>query len=123
MATGGRVKHHLVNNIARPESTILFIGYQAEGTPGRQILDGAREIRLLGQTHPVRARIVKIEGFSAHADREGLLAWLSDMRAPPRGVFIVHGEETAATSFARFLTEQTGWPTRVPNYQDTVILS
>jgi metallo-beta-lactamase family protein len=123
MATGGRVKHHLVNNIARPESTVLLIGYQAEGTPGRQLLDGAREIRLLGHIHPVRARVIKIEGFSAHADREGLLAWLSDMRAPPRGVFIVHGEETAATSFARFLTEQTGWSTQVPNYQDTAILS
>jgi len=123
MVTGGRIKHHLVNNITRPESTVLFVGYQAEGTPGRILLDGARELRLLGQTYPVRARIVKIEGFSAHADREGLLAWLSDMRKPPRHVFVTHGEEIVATSFAEFLSKQTGWRTVVPHYQDTALLT
>ncbi len=122
MVTGGRIKHHLVNNITRPENTILFIGYQAEGTPGKILLDGAREIRLLGQTRPVRARIEKIDGFSSHADREGLLAWLSDIRTPPRCVFVTHGEETAATRFAKFLNEQTGWKTEVPHYHDTVVL-
>jgi len=123
MVTGGRIKHHLVNNITRPESTVLFVGYQAEGTPGRILLDGARELRLLGQTYPVRASIVKIDGFSAHADREGLLAWLSDMRKPPRCVFVTHGEEIAATSFAEFLSKQTGWQTVVPHYQDTALLT
>ena len=122
MVTGGRVKHHIVNNITRPESTILFVGYQAEGTPGRILLDGAREIRLLGQMHPVRAHIEKIDGFSAHADRDGLLAWLSDIRVPPRCVFITHGEEKAATSFARLLNEKTGWTVKVPEYKDTVKL-
>jgi metallo-beta-lactamase family protein len=123
MVSGGRIKHHLVNNITRPESTVLFIGYQAQGTPGRHLLDGAKEIRLLGQTYPVRARIVKIDGFSAHTDREGLLAWLSDIRKPPRCVFVTHGEETAATSFAEFLNKQTGWQTQVPGYQDTAVLA
>ena len=123
MVTGGRIKHHLVNNITRPENTVLFIGYQAQRTPGRHLLDGAREVRLLGQTYPVRARVVKIDGFSAHADREGLLAWLSDMRKPPRCVFVAHGEETAATSFAEFLNKQTGWQTQVPAYQETVTLA
>lgn len=123
MVTGGRIKHHLVNNITRPESTVLFIGYQAQRTPGRHLLDGAREVRLLGQTYPVRARVVKIDGFSAHTDREGLLAWLSDMRMPPRCVFVTHGEETAATSFAEFLSKQTGWQTQVPGYQDTAMLA
>jgi len=122
MVTGGRVKHHIVNNIRRPESTILFIGYQAEATPGRILLDGAREIRLLGQMHPVRAHIEKIDGFSAHADRDGLLAWLSDIRVPPRCVFVTHGEEKAATSFARILQERTGWTVKVPQYKDTVEL-
>jgi metallo-beta-lactamase family protein len=122
MLTGGRVKHHIVNNITRPESTILFIGYQAEGTPGRILLDGAREIRLLGQMHQVRAHIERIDGFSAHADRDGLLAWLADIRVPPRCVFITHAEEKAATSFARLLNEKTGWTVEVPRYKDTVDL-
>ena len=122
MVTGGRVKHHIVNNITRPESTILFVGYQAEGTPGRILLDGAQEIRLLGQVHPVRAHIEKIDGFSAHADRDGLLAWLSDIRVPPRCVFITHGEEKAATSFAKVLNERTGWTIKVPQYKETVKL-
>ena len=122
MITGGRIKHHLVNNITRRESTILFVGYQAGGTPGRVLLDGAQEIRLLGQTHPVRAQIEKIDGFSAHADRDGLLAWLADIRVPPRCVFITHGEEKAATSFARLLNEKMGWTVKVPEYKDTVEL-
>jgi metallo-beta-lactamase family protein len=122
MVTGGRVKHHIVNNISRQESTILFVGYQAEGTPGRVLLDGAQEIRLLGQIHPVRAHIGKIDGFSAHADRDGLLAWLADMRVPPRCVFVTHGEEKAASSFAQLLNQRTGWTVKVPRYKDTVAL-
>ena len=123
MVTGGRIKHHLINNITRPESTILFVGYQAEGTPGRLLLDGAKEIRLLGTMYPVRARIDKIEGFSAHTDRDGMLAWLSDIQRPPRSVIVTHGEETAATSFAKFLHEQKGWETRVPHYRETISLT
>jgi metallo-beta-lactamase family protein len=122
MVTGGRVKHHIVNNIRRAESTILFVGYQAEGTPGRILLDGAQEIRLLGQIHPVKAHIEQIEGFSAHTDRDGLLEWLDDIRVPPRCVFVTHGEEKAATSFAEFLNEKTGWTIKVPQYKDTVKL-
>jgi len=122
MVTGGRVKHHIVNNIGRAESTILFVGYQAEGTPGRILLDGAEEIRLLGQIHPVKIHIAKIDGFSAHADRDGLLDWLADMRVPPRCVFVTHGEEKAAISFAKLLNERTGWTTKVPRYKETVKL-
>jgi metallo-beta-lactamase family protein len=122
MVNGGRIKHHIVNNITRPESTILFVGYQAEGTPGRILLDGAKEIRLLGQIYPVKAHIEKIDGFSAHADRDGLLAWLADIRVPPHCVFVTHGEEKAATSFAKVLNERTGWTVKVPQYKDTVKL-
>jgi metallo-beta-lactamase family protein len=122
MVTGGRVKHHIINNIRRPENTILFIGYQAEGTPGRILLDGAKVIRLLGQMYPVSAHIERIDGFSAHADRDGLLAWLADIRVPPRCVFVTHGEERAATSFANLLKEKTGWTVKVPEYKDTVEL-
>jgi len=123
MVTGGRVKHHIVNNITQPENTILFVGYQAVGTPGRILLDGTKEIRLFGQTYPVRASIEKIDGFSSHADRDGLLAWLSDICIPPRRVFVTHGEEDAATSFARILSEKTEWKTEVPQYKETVELS
>jgi metallo-beta-lactamase family protein len=122
MVTGGRIKHHIINNIRRAESTILFVGYQAEGTPGRILLDGAREVRLLGQMHPVRAYIEKIDGFSSHADSDGLLAWLADLRVPPRCVFVTHGEERAATSFAKLLREKTGWAVKVPQYKDSVEL-
>ena len=119
MLTGGRVKHHVVNNIGRNQSTVLFVGYQAEGTPGRMLLDGAEEIRLLGQVHEVRANIEKIDGFSAHTDRDGLLEWLADIRVPPRCVFISHGEERAAISFAEILREKTGWTVKVPEYKET----
>jgi len=123
MVTGGRIKHHIVQNIGREESTILFVGYQAEGTPGRILLDGAREFRLLGHMHPVKAHIEQIEGFSAHTDRDGLLTWLSNIRVPPRCVFVTHGEEKAAVSFAKVLNERTGWTVRVPQYKDTVELA
>ena len=123
MVTGGRVKHHIVNNVTRPESTILFVGYQAEATPGRILLAGAKEFRLLGRVHKVNAHIEKIDGFSAHADRDGLLAWLSDIRVPPRCVFVTHGEEKAAISFAKLLNEKTGWTAQVPQYKDTIELA
>jgi metallo-beta-lactamase family protein len=122
MCTGGRIKHHLVNNISRPESTILFPGYQATGTLGRQIIDGAQEVRILGQMYPVKARIFKINGFSAHADRDELFRWLSGLKRPPLHLFVTHGEPDAAQSFANFVKEKTGWQISVPKYQEEVIL-
>ena len=120
MANGGRVKHHLVTNISRKESTILFVGYQAAGTLGRSIVDGARKVRILGQHYPVKARIVRINGFSAHADRDGLIKWLSGLKKPPRHVFITHGEEESAQSFANYLRDETGWQVSVPYYGEEV---
>ena len=120
MCTGGRIKHHLVNNIARPESTILFVGYQANGTLGRSILNGDKEVRILGQTYPVKARVVQVHGFSAHADREEILGWLRNIKTPPRKVFIVHGEKESAHAFKDYLIENTGWTVVVPKYRDTV---
>ena len=122
MCTGGRVKHHLANNISRPESTVLFIGYQAEGTLGRQIVDGARSVRIHGQPHPVLARIEQIHGFSAHADRDDLLKWLSRLSVEPRHVFVTHGEVKAAEHFAVYLKERTGYETSVPAYNARVRL-
>ena len=122
MCTGGRVKHHLVNNIHRPESAVLFVGYQAFGTLGRTIVDSepGDEVRILGQHYPVNANIVQVHGFSAHADKVEMLTWLKHLKKPPRKVFVVHGEKESAHSFKDFLTEETGWNVMVPKYQDIV---
>jgi len=122
MCTGGRIKHHLMSNISRAECTILFVGYQAMGTLGRQIVDGAEEVRILGQKHPVRARVAQIHGLSAHADRDELLRWLSGLHSPPRRVFVVHGEPETTAQFADFLRERTGWEIAVPQYREEIIL-
>ena len=122
MCTGGRVKYHLVNNISRPENTIMFVGYQATGTLGRSIVDGAEEVRILGEKYKVKAKIVRIHGFSAHADRNELLEWLRELKAAPRGVFVVHGETESACSFGDYVREQTGWEVTVPTYQDQIVL-
>jgi metallo-beta-lactamase family protein len=122
MCTGGRVKHHLVNNIAKTESTIMFVGYQAIGTLGRRIVDGEKEVRILGQQYPVNARVAQIHGFSAHADKEELLEWLSALKKPPKKLFIVHGEAESAQHFADYIKEKTGWSASVPAYKEEVIL-
>jgi metallo-beta-lactamase family protein len=122
MCTGGRIKHHLVNNISSPENTILFVGYQASGTLGRHIIEGAESIRILGEKRKVRARVAKINGFSAHADRDELVKWLSGLKKPPRHVFVTHGEPKAAASFSEYLHEKNAWETSVPSYEDTMEL-
>jgi len=122
MCTGGRIKHHLVNNISREESTILFVGYQAVGTLGRHITDGAKEVRILGQYYPVRARIVQLNGFSAHADSSQLAGWLSSLRKPPRRIFVTHGESNASQHLASLVRSGSGWETVVPSYKDQVFL-
>ncbi|HEY6001033.1 MAG TPA: MBL fold metallo-hydrolase [bacterium] len=123
MCTGGRIKHHLDANIARPESTVLFVGYQAVGTLGRQIQDGSPEVRLFGRMLPVRARVESIPGFSAHADREELTRWLAGIARAPRRVFVTHGEPEAAAAFAAHLASRFGWQATVPRYGDVVSLT
>jgi metallo-beta-lactamase family protein len=122
MCTGGRIKHHLVQNISRPESTILFVGYQAKGTLGRHIIDGSKEVRILGQKYRVKAKITQLQGFSAHADREELLKWVSGIRKGPRRVFVTHGESESALSFAGLLRDRQKWNIFVPEYQEEVVL-
>ena len=122
MCNGGRIKHHLVQNISRPECTVLFVGYQAVGTLGRQILDGAKSVRIHGQQYPVRARIAQIQGFSAHADRDDLMKWLSKLSVTPKHIFITHGETEAAEEFSEFLSRNTGYENSVPKYGATVKL-
>ena len=120
MCNGGRIKHHLVNNITRPESTILFVGYQAVGTLGRSIVDGIKKVRIFGQRYPVRARVAEITGFSAHADRNELLEWMSGIN--PRRVFVVHGEVKSAKEFGKFLKQERGWKVSVPMYGESAVL-
>jgi metallo-beta-lactamase family protein len=122
MCTGGRIKHHLVNNITHRRNTIMFVGYQAVGTLGRRIVDGDKEVRILGQEYPVKARVVRINGFSAHADKEELLQWLSGLKRPPRKLFVVHGESESALHFGDYIWRETGWKVDVPAYQDEIVL-
>ena len=123
MCNGGRIKHHLVNNITRPESTVLFVGYQASGTLGRQIVEGAQTVRILGQQYSVRARIEQIHGFSSHADRDELFRWLSGLKKAPRHLFVTHGESSTAQHFGDFLKKETGWQISVPEYGAEVLLA
>lgn len=116
MCTGGRIKQHLIRNISRPDSTVLFVGFQAKETLGRQIMDGASTVRILGQTWPVRARIEKIMGFSAHADRRGLFRWLDAFERPPRRLFLTHGEKEIPLALADELRRDRGWTVSVPEY-------
>jgi metallo-beta-lactamase family protein len=123
MCEAGRIKHHLRHNIMRPESTVLFVGYQGRGTLGRQILDGAKEVRIHGVLWPVRAKIAEIQGFSGHADRGGLLRWLGGFQKPPRRLFLTHGEAEASQSLAQKLHAEQGWDVCVPQYQESVELN
>jgi metallo-beta-lactamase family protein len=122
MCNGGRIKHHLVNNITRPESTILFVGYQAKGTLGREITDGSPEVRILGQMYPVKAKIVQVHGFSGHADRKEMLDWLKNLKQPPKKIFLVHGEKESAEHFRQYIKDNTGWDVMVPEYRQEVSL-
>lgn len=122
MCNAGRIKHHLKNNIVRPECSILFVGYQAHGTLGRQIVEGSARVRIHGETHPVRATIERIDGLSAHADQSGLLRWLTSLQSPPRQIFLTHGEESGATRLAEKIRETLGWPVMIPGYLDTATL-
>ena len=117
MMTGGRVLHHALKFVPDANATIVFVGYQAAGTIGRHILDGDREVRILKQFVPVRCRIERIGGFSAHADWSEVLRWLSAMPAPPpRRTFVTHGEPDAAEAMREHIIERYGWSVEVPHY-------
>ena len=123
MATGGRVLHHLRQRLPDPKSTILFVGYQAEGTRGQCLQQGAKEIRMFGQMIPVRAKIRTIDGFSAHADQPEILRWLQGFERPPQRTFIIHGEPKAANSLAQVIRERLKWNVEIPAYGERVELS
>ncbi len=109
MCDAGRIRHHLKHNLWNRKSSIIFVGYQAEGTLGRMLLDGAKEVTLFGENIRVNAQIHNLEGFSGHADKDGLLAWLSGFQKVPKHVFLVHGEEESKKAFAYTVKEKLGY--------------
>ncbi len=121
MCTAGRIKHHLRNHIGDARSTVLFVGFQGEGTLGRHILDGKEEVRIHGKNYEVRAEVARIYGLSGHADRRGLLRWRDGFQQPPRRAFVTHGEEASANALARHLQEKN-WQATVPAYRQVIEL-
>ncbi len=114
MCEAGRIRHHLKHNLWRPESTILFVGYQSIGTTGRAIVEGADEVKLFGEVVDVEAEICKLTGLSGHADKAGLIRWLQGFSDKPRKVFVVHGEDGVCSSFAKCLDEEYGYNSYAP---------
>jgi metallo-beta-lactamase family protein len=110
MCEGGRIRHHLRHNLPREECAIVFTGFQAGGTLGRQIVDGATHVRLFRDDVAVRASVHTIGGLSAHADQAALLGWLGAFRTPPARTFVVHGERETAVTFAALVRERLHWP-------------
>jgi metallo-beta-lactamase family protein len=122
MATGGRVLHHLVRRLPDPNATVLLVGYQAAGTRGRALQEGAKTIRIFNQEVTVRARVATLDGFSAHADQAELLRWLAGFIRPPQRTLCVHGEPQAADTFAALIRHRLGWAAEVPEDRQRVEL-
>ena len=122
MATGGRVLHHLQRFLPDERGAVLLVGYQSAGTRGRQLADGCDELKLHGQYVPVRARVVQIQGLSAHGDHAELIEWLRAGAVAPRRVFVTHGEPNASDSFRRRLVESLGWDATTPDLDGKTVL-
>ena len=122
MLTGGRVLHHAMRILPNENATIIFVGYQAEGTTGRRILDGENEVRIMKQWIPVRCHVERVSGFSAHADWKAVIKWLSALPNTPKMVFTTHGEPEAAEAMAGHIRDEFGWNVVVPEYGQTVEL-
>src|SRR5581483_8036673 len=122
MATGGRVLHHLKYRLPHEQNTVLFVGYQSTGTRGRRMLDGEKEIRIHGQPVPVRAALVQVSGFSAHADWQETLQWMDGFKTPPKQTLLVHGEPSALSALSERVKAR-GWNTYVPRHLETVELA
>jgi metallo-beta-lactamase family protein len=120
MATGGRVLRHLAATITSPKNTVLFVGYQAAGTRGRLLTDGAKEIKLLGRIYPVAARIERIDSMSAHADYSEIMRWLSGFTRAPRMTYLVHGDPVALSTLADRITSDLHWPVHIAGHLERV---
>ena len=123
MMTGGRILHHAIRLLPNPDATIVFVGYQAAGTTGRRILNGEKEVKILGQWIPVRCRVARIGSFSAHADWKEIIQWLEGMPSAPRRTFLTHGESTAANAMAGHIRDRFGWTVEVPQYGEKFALA
>lgn len=122
MCDAGRIRHHLKHNLWRPESTVVFVGYQGEGTLGRALLDGAKKVKLFGEEIAVRARIVNFKGLSSHADRDHLLAWAQNFDPKPQQVFVVHGDSKVTEVYAQTLRDH-GISAHAPLYEEVYDLA
>jgi len=122
MVEGGRILHHMIHRLPHNRNTVLFIGYQAQGTRGRAIQEGTDTIKIHGQMVPVRAKIENISGFSAHADYNEAMAWLMGFNRPPLKTFIVHGEREASSSMADHIRRTFGWEVVIPSYNENFTL-
>jgi len=122
MMTGGRVLHHAMRILPDEKATLIFVGYQAAGTTGRRIQDGQREVKIMKNWVPVNCHVEKVEGFSAHADWQGVLRWLSGLHSAPKTVFLTHGEPEGATAMAEHIHERFAWTTVVPSFGQTANL-
>lgn len=123
MCNAGRIKHHLRHNLWRKGASVVFVGYQAQGTPGRRIVDGAKRIRIMGEDVAVTAKVFTIGGFSAHAGQSQLLDWLGAFGKPPMEVFLVHGEGEAINTLGGLVKERYGLTWRAPEYLETCELA
>ncbi|NLB17238.1 MAG: MBL fold metallo-hydrolase, partial [Syntrophomonadaceae bacterium] len=122
MCDAGRIKHHLKHNLHRPQSTILFVGYQAAGTLGRRILEGEKLVTIHGEKVAVKADIVQIDGYSAHADQAGIMSWLKRFTTVPKRIFVVHGEEPSMTTLADLIEKELKVSVDIPDWMDQVKL-
>jgi len=122
MVNGGRILHHMIHWLDKETTTILFVGYQAEGTRGRKIESGAQDVKIFGRYVPIRARVETLSGFSAHGDRKELLRWLRSCSGTPSEVRVVHGEKEASYAFAKALQHEFAWDVRPAHYLETVEL-
>ena len=122
MATGGRVLRHLAATISNPKNTVLFVGYQAAGTRGRLLTDGAKEIKLLGRIYPVAARVERIDSMSAHADAGEIMRWLDGFSHPPRMTYLVHGDPVALTALSKTIVDERQWPVHIAAHLERVEL-
>lgn len=123
MCEVGRIKHHLKHNLWNPKSTILFVGYQAPGTLGYSIVNGAKTVKIFGEEIAVNARIEYIEGYSGHADQEGLMNFIYSFITKPKHIFLVHGEEEAQDILKEKVEQETGIPVTIPEFGETYEIS
>lgn len=120
MVTGGRIQHHLAQRLPDPRNTVVFIGFQAPGTRGFTIKSGAPEVKIFGQTVPIRAQVVALEQFSDHADTPELLQWLHTFPKKPGVTYLVHGEPAASSQLRDAMTKELGWNVQVAQWMQKV---